>query len=459
MNLPDKKIQLSNRRGFLRGLGTSIALPALASFAPPILAEESVSARRLAVTKSGAPLRTAFVYFPNGVIQDTWWPDLQGPDFRLSRTLAPLNQLRNQIQVLGGLDHVNAEAGRDGAGDHARGNGVFLTGVRLNKSATAIRAGVSIDQEMAKHVGHLTRFSSLELSCEPARTTGSCDSGYSCAYTYNLSWSSAKTPKAAESNPRLLFERLFGAGSREQRLTSLRQRREQQRSILDFVIEDARQVERKLDSTDRCKLDEYLTSVRAIENRIEKAESLGNPPECESDPPAGIPRDFAEYVTVMFEMLLLSFQTDSTRIATLMLAHDGSNRPFNHIGISEGHHELSHHRNDEEKIRKIAEIDLWYVQQFSNFLQRLSQTQDVDGKSLLDNSMIVYGSGNSDGNSHTHRNLPILLAGGGGGALSPGQFVYHNSQPMCNLYLSLTERMGIASLPRFGDSTGLLANL
>lgn len=449
----------TSRRSFLRGLGASIALPAFASLGTSSALANLRTNPTLAQTATGAPLRTAFLYFPNGVIQDAWWPKETGSEFQLSRTLAPLANVRDKIQVLGGLDQVNAEAGNDGAGDHARGGGVFLTGVRIKKSASDIRSGVSFDQAMAQEIGHLTRFSSLELSCEPTRTTGNCDSGYSCAYSFNLSWSSPTTPKTPESNPRLLFERMFGTGKPHERMENLQQRREQQRSILDFAREDARKIRKQLGTHDRRKLDQYLTGVRELESRIEKSERLTDPGSQLEQPPAGIPKEYPEYVETMFDMLLLAFQTDSTRIATFMLSHDGSNRSFQHIGIPEGHHNLSHHRNDEELMQKIAEIDLWYIQQLSVFLARLAEVEDVDGMSLLDNSMIVYGSGNSDGNRHTHRNLPILLAGGGGGSLTQGRYVDHKSQPMCNLYLALAEKMGVGNFARFGDSTGVLTNI
>ena len=461
--LPRNESQSSirhSRRHFLRGLGAGVALPALASLQPlRLLAAESPALERLAETASRAPLRTAFLYFPNGSIPSAWWPQQQGADFELSPTLQPLAKYRDSLQILGGLDHANAEAGPDGAGDHARGNGTFLTGMRLNKSATDIRAGISIDQILAREVGHLTRFSSLELSCEPARRTGSCDSGYSCAYSFNLAWSSPTTPKSAESNPRLLFERLFGAGNPGERVAGLQRRRQQQKSILDYVLEDARSMQRKLDTRDREKLDQYLTGVREIESRIEHVESFGDAREPGVETPAGIPDDYEEYVAMMCDLMVLAFQTDSTRVATLLLAHDGSNRSFDQIGISEGHHELSHHQNNEQRIEKVAEIDLWYVRQFAKFLGRLRQVEDVDGNSLLDNSMIVYGSGNADGNRHTHSNLPILLAGGGGGSLTPGRYVHHGSRPACNMFLSLADRLGIQGLERFGDSTGRLANL
>ena len=449
-----------SRREFLRGVGASIALPTLASFpATGVLAAAQGPLRKLATTATGVPLRTAFVFFPNGVVQDTWWPKDPGAGFELSRSLAPLAENREHIQVLGGLDQANAEPGSDGAGDHARGGGVFLTGVRLKKSATKFRAGVSIDQELARRVGNQTRFDSLEMSCEPARTTGNCDSGYSCAYTYNLSWSSPTTPKTAESNPRLLFERMFGSGSPQERVRNLQQRRDQQRSILDFVLEDTRAVNKQLDSFDRAKLDEYFTVLRDLERRIDKADSLGVPGIGDTETPGNVPSSYPEYISIMFDMLLLAFQTDSTRVASLMLSRDGSNRSFDHIGVSEGHHDLSHHRNDEEKIQKLAEIDLWYVQQFNSFLTKLRELKDFDGSSLLDNSMIVFGSGNSDGNRHTHRNLPVILAGGGGGSLTTNRYVQHGSVPMCNMYLALAQRMGITDLHEFGDSNAVLGDL
>jgi len=446
------------RRNFLRGLGACIALPAFESLSPLRLLA-AAPAGNLATTASGAPLRTAFVYFPNGAIPSAWWPEGGVDDFKFNRTLAPLEASRQHLQVLGGLEHLNATAGPDGAGDHARANGTFLTGVRLKKSASDIRAGISIDQVMSKQIGHLTRFPSLELSCEGKRPTGACDSGYSCAYQYNVSWSSPTTPMTPEANPRLVFERLFGSGSPGQRTASLKQRRQEQRSILDFVVEDAHGMQRRLNAHDRDKLDQYLTGVRDLEARIQKTEQLGQVQDPNIVTPAGITPSYAEHIQLMFDTLLLAFQTDSTRVATLLLAHDGSNRSFGEIGISEGHHELSHHFNDAEKIQKISDIDLWYVKQFATFLQKLEACQDVDGKSLLHNSMILYGSGNADGNRHTHSNLPLVLAGGGGGTLTPGRYVKHNSLPTTNLFLSMADRLGIEGLERFGDSSGRLANI
>ena len=446
------------RRHFLRGLGASIALPAFTSLTgTKLVAADQVA--KSALTSTGAPLRTAFVYFPNGAIPGSWWPTQTGSDFTLAGTLEPLNKLKNQLQIFGGLDQVNAEAGKDGAGDHARGNSVFLTGVRLNKSSTDIRAGISIDQAIAKQVGGETLFPSLEISCDAENPTGGCDAGYACAYQHNVSWKSATTPMPPERNPRLTFERLFGAGSVGERGANLQRRRAGQHSILDFVLEEARQMENRLALKDREKLDQYLTGVREIEARLQRAERMPAPKDPGIEAPAGISQDYTEHVGITFDMMLLAFQSDLTRVATMMLAHDGSNRSFDHIGISEGHHDLSHHQNDEQRIQKIAQIDRWYVEQFAKFLERLQNTPDVDGKSLLDNSMIVYGSGNADGNQHTHTNLPIILAGGGGGTLTPGRHVNHGSKPLCDLFLSLADRMGVTALERFGDSSGRLSDV
>jgi hypothetical protein len=397
----------------------------------------------------------AFCYFPNGARQDTWWPQGEGKDFRLGRTMEPLAGLREKIQVISGLDHLNATPGRDGPGDHARANGTFLTGVRVKKTAGAdIHAGISIDQVAAERIGGMTRFPSLELSCDAVRKSGSCDSGYSCAYEYNLAWRSATTPLSPEPNPRLVFERLFGAGTPGERAANLERRKEEERSILDFVRDEARSLEAELAGRDRAKLDEYLTGVREIEKRIERAEKFGQAPDPAAETPAVVPPSFEEHMQIMYDLLVLAFQTDSTRIATLLLAHDGSNRAFPELGIPEGHHYLSHHRNDREKLDKIAEIDGFYMRHFASFLQKLERTKDADGESLLHNSMIVYGCGNADGNRHTHANLPVILAGGGGGTLQTGRYLKLRSVPMSNLFLSLLDRMGVDGVERFGDSTG-----
>jgi hypothetical protein len=439
-------------------LGACVALPAFASFSPGKLFAAS-SGLDLGATATGAPLRSAFLYFPNGAIPAAWWPAGDEKNFQLSRTLQPLQPCLKHLQILGGLEDLSANPENDGGGDHARAGGTFLTGVRVKKSATEIHAGVSIDQVMAREIGHLTRFPSLELTCETSRPSGNCDSGYSCAYQFNLSWSGPTTPMTAEANPRQVFERLFGAGPSGQRIENLKRRRQEQRSILDFVLDDARKMQRQLNPHDKDKLNQYLTGVRELEDRIGRAEKLGDPKDPMVVEPAGIPATYGEHMQLMFDILTLAFQTDSTRVATLLLSHDGSNRSFSDIGIPEGHHDLSHHFGNAEKIQKVSDIDLWYVQQLATFLQKLDATKDVDGNSLLHNSMIVYGSGNADGNRHSHVDLPIILAGAGGGTFKTGRYVKGDAIPTTNLYLSMADRMGLQTLSRFGDSTGLMSNV
>jgi hypothetical protein len=274
-----------------------------------------------------------------------------------------------------------------------------------------------------------------------------------------MSWSSPTTPMTPEANPRLLFERLFGAGAQGQRSQNLKRAVAEERSILDFVMNDATRLERQLNPRDRDKLDQYLTGIRSIETRIQRAEKFGATQDPAMDTPPGIPTDYAEYIQIMFEMTALAFQTDSTRIATLCLAHDGDNRSFAEIGIPEGHHDLSHHQDKPDRIKKVAQIDLWYVRQFSKFLAQLNDMKDTDGNSVLHNSMIVYGGGNADGNRHTHTNLPLILAGHGGGTLQTGRYVKHGSKPMSNLFLSMADRMGVKNIDRFGDSTDRLGNI
>lgn len=445
-----------SRRKFFRGAGACIALPAF----------ESLFAPAFAGSGKTAPTRMAFVYVPNGIIPASFWPAQGTPEIPgtpgtdlslspLSPTLQPLAKVQRNVQVISGLADLSADAGEDGPGDHARAGGTFLTAVRVKKTAGSdIKAGVSIDQVVAGQIGHLTRFPSLELTCDAVRKAGDCDSGYACAYVYNLSWRSSIQPLSPEHNPRFVFERLFGAGSQHERVANLKRRQQEQHSILDYVREDASRLDRQLDGRDRAKLDQYLTSVREIEKRIEISESLPvkNPAV---DSPTGVPDSYSEHIDQMFDMLTLAFQTDSTRVATLLLAREGSNRSFNEIGIAEGHHNLTHHKNDPEIIAKVQQIDHWYMQRFARFLERMDTTKDVDGQSLLSHSMILYGSGNADGNHHTHDNLPILLAGNGGGSIKQtGRFVKAKEQPLSNVFLSMADGMGGEPLEKHGDSTG-----
>lgn len=448
-------INSNPRRRFLKGLGVSLALPALE------ISRRSARAGQPAVP---SPVRTAFIYVPNGAQQDAWFPSTDGESLKLSRTMQPLGAVKEHVQVITGLDHENAEAGPDGAGDHARANATFLTGMRATKTSGAnIHLGQSIDQLIAQHVGHQTKFPSLELTCDAIRKSGGCDSGYSCAYQYNVSWRTAATPMSPEPNPRQVFERLFG--DQDPKTQEQRKRRiAEQASVLDFIKEDAKTLNHQLGIADRHKIDEYTTGIRELEKRIERlsqfpSATLDDFSKVEGAIPEEVPRDHAEHIDVMMELLALAFESDTTRVATLLMAHDGSNRTFSELGIREGHHYLTHNQEKQEVCEKVAQIDLFYMNRLAKFLSRLQSSQDAEGRSLLDQSMIVYGSGIADANRHTHDNLPLILAGGGGGSLRGGRLLEAGSQPMCNLFLSLADRMGVANVKRFGDSSGRLSGL
>lgn len=440
------------RRRFLKGVGAVIALPALPSLLP--LRGFAAETATIGAT-TAAPVRMAFVTFPNGCNLDHWWPTGEGAAFQLNKTMAPLESVKRHIQIISGLDHLNADPGPDGAGDHARANATLLTGVRARKTAGAdIQLGVSVDQAAAERIGHHTRFPSLELTSDPERQAKGCDSGYACAYQYNVSWRSAVTPMPPESNPRLLFERLFGAGAPGQRGQAFQARQQTQRSILDFVLDDARSLRRKLGDRDDRKLDEYFTSIREIEKRIEHAEAFGAVPDPTIDTPAGIPPEVGDHMDLMYDLMVLAFQTDSTRIATMMLGHDGDNRPYPQLGVADGHHNISHHQEKPDLLDKIARIDRHHVEHFARFLEKLNATRDVDGRSILENSLIVYAGGNADPNRHSHTDLPVILAGSAGGRIETGRFLKVPSQPMCNLFLDMLDRVGAEGVERLGDSTG-----
>jgi hypothetical protein len=401
----------------------------------------------------------AFVYVPNGKNMEDWTPRNFGANYDLPLILQPLKPVQSQVSVLTGLAQTKARSNGDGPGDHARANATFLTGVQAKKTAGAdIRLGVSVDQVAAKVVGRDTRLPSLELSCDKGRQAGACDSGYSCIYQFNMSWKSEATPMPPEANPRQVFERLFGSGGKEAAESRAR-RQLYQKSILDFVMEDARQLRSDLGLTDQRKLDEYMSSIREIEQQIEQAEKFSaSQPKPAMETPEGIPSDYAQHIRLMYDLMAVAFQTDSTRIATFMSAHDGSNRSYPQIGVPEGHHDLSHHGNDAAKKAKIAQINKFHLTQFAYFIGKLKGMKEGSG-SLLDHCMIVYGSGIADGNRHAHHDLPILLAGGGGGSIKPGRHIRYDSlTPMTNLYLSLLDRMGVRA-DRIGDSTGRLAQL
>ncbi len=438
------------RRTFLRGMGTVIALPVLDAMLP--------SGRALAATLGAGPAdfpkRMAFVYLPNGMNMAKWAPEGVGADYKLSPTLEPLAAHKADFNVISGIVHQKAKANGDGGGGHARASATYLTGCQAKKSASDIHIGISVDQVAANAIGDQTRFPSLELSCDRGQEAGSCDSGYSCAYQFNISWRSETQPMNPEIEPKAAFDRLFSSGSAGESRESRLRREQQNKSVLDFVLDQTRGLQRDLGTNDRHKLDEYLTAIREVEKRIEQNGKM--PPSV----PDGAMGDmegeytFERHVRLMFDMMTLSFQTDSTRVASFLVSHDGGNRPYPFAGVPSGHHSMSHHGNNPEKLASLAKIDRWHVTQFAYFLDKLKSVKEGNG-TLLDNCMITYGSGLSDPNQHLNDNLPTIVAGRGGGTITPGRHLKLTPTPMTNLYTSLLNRAGVHA-ERFGDSTGRL---
>jgi hypothetical protein len=439
------------RRTFLQGLGTMIALPMLDAMTPALAATGRANLT--------APVRLAFVYVPNGIVMKDWTPKAVGKDFDFTRILKPLEKFREDLFVLSGLDDHNGNALGDGPGDHARAGAAILTGVHCKKTAGAdIQNGISADQIAAKTSAAKTRFASIELGCEDSRTVGNCDSGYSCAYTNSISWRSTTTPMPPEINPRMAFERLFGTSDYSLDAETRARRAGYRKSILDMVREDTQNLSKSLGQADRRKIDEYLYAIREIEKRIENAEKDNQQVKPAIDKPTGIPITFPEYAKLMFDLQVIAFQSDYTRVSTLMLGREGSNRVYPEIEVPDPHHPLTHHRNNEEWIEKITKINCLHAEVFTYFLEKLKSTREGNG-SLLDHSMVVYLGGLSDGNRHLHEDLPVLLAGRGDGRLKPGRhLVYKKGTPMTNLYMTLLDRMGVQP-ESIGDSTGKLEYL
>jgi hypothetical protein len=419
----------------------------------------------LAQTPKGkaVPKRIAFLFVPNGINMNGWTPEATGANFELTPITAPLKKVQKSLNIMTGLAQHQAHALGDGGGDHARSAAAWLTGCHPRKTSGAnIKAGISADQIAAARIGKNTRFPSLELGIERGGMAGDCDSGYSCAYSHTISWRTEATPVAKEVDPRLVFERLFGGGDEGETAEMRAQRIATDRSILDFVMEDAKSLQRSLGNEDRRKLDEYFTGVREIEQRIqwvEKANKEGG----DGLPggvamPGGIPTDQAEHIRLMGDMMILAFQTDMTRICTFMFANEGSNRAYRKIGISEGHHDLSHHGRSPEKLAKIQQINTFHVEQLAYILEKMQSIKEANG-SLLDNTLLVYGGGISDGDRHNHNDLPILLAGGKNMGVVGGRHIqYPNNTPMTNLFLTMFDKIGIPAdtVGTLGDSTGRL---
>jgi len=448
--------QKIERRTFLTGAGALLALPLLEGMMP-------LSALAQSPKAGAAPKRIAFLFVPNGAHMADWTPKAVGANFQLPYILEPLKGVYKSLNVLTGLTQHQAHALGDGGGDHARSAAAWLTGCHPRKTAGAnIKAGVSADQIAAMRLGRQTRFPSLELGCERGGMAGDCDSGYSCAYSSTIAWRTESTPVAKETDPRLVFERLFGGSNQNESAESRALRIATDKSILDFVMEDANALKRKLGVEDRRKLDEYFTGVREVEQRIvwaEKASKDGsNGVPNGMAVPTGAPSDYAEHIRLMGDMMILAFQSDATRIATFMFANEGSNRSYRPIGISEGHHELSHHGRSGEKQEKIRQINRFHVDQLAYILNKMQSIKEGNG-TLLDNTLLVYGGGISDGDRHNHDDLPLILVGGSAMGVKGGRHLqFKNGTPMTNLFLTMLDKVGVPAdtVGTIGDSTGRL---
>jgi hypothetical protein len=444
-----------DRRTVLRGIGSALALPVLDAMVPAFAAP----------TTSKSPTRVAFLYFPNGVQVESWWPGTAGRFTDMSEplppVLAPLAAHSRDILLLGGLTNDGGRAHGDGPGDHGRAGAAYLTGAHPKKTfGKDIQAGVSVDQVIAKGIANQTRFASLELGCEEGIQGGNCDNGYSCAYSNSISWRTPSTPNPPEIRPRAVFERLFGSVDTEKDPARRAKNERYRRSVLDSVLADARRLQADLGSSDRRKVDEYLYAVRDIETRIEKAERTKagavKPPSSLDMPPSSVPEHYAEHARLMFDLMIAAFQTDSTRVMTFLMAIEQSNRAYREIGIADSHHGLTHHGGDKEKIAKCVQINRFQVEQFAYFLEKLKTTADGDG-TLFDHTMVSYGSGL--GRDHDHDNLPTLVTGGGNGLFHLGRYVkYTKETPLANLHLAMIDKMGIPT-ESFADSSGKLQHL
>ena len=431
-----------NRRTLLRGLGAAIALPMLDAMRPAFAAPAKIAsqARRVAV-----------VYVPNGIVMKDWKPTETGTDFAYTRILKPLEPFRQDITVLSGLANNIADVAKGGG--HAKAAGSFLSGAEPKYTAGPdVRAGVTFDQIAAQRFASQTRVASLQLGCEDARMVGNCDTGSSCAYTNSLSWKNAETPLAVEVNPRSVFERLFGTVDPSLPADVRARRAIYRKSILDQTRENTQSLMTSLGADDRRKMDEYLTGIREVEMRIALAEK--DPLTPPSEKPSGIPFDYAEYVKLMFDLQVIAFQSDLTRVSTMMLGREGSVRTYPEIGVPDPHHPLTHHRGHPDFIEKVTKINCFHVELFAKFVEKLKATPDGDG-SLLDHSAILYGCALSDGNAHSNFDLPLLVAGHAGGLRGGQHLASEAKTPVANLFVQLLNGVGV-EVEKFSDSTGLL---
>lgn len=438
------------RRTVLRGLGTAVSLPLLEAMLP--------TGRAAAAAPAPAPLRMMFFMVPNGAHMPDWTPTSTGPGFALPATLEPLQKHREFVSVFTGLTLDGARDHGDGAGDHARSGASFLTGAHPRKTDGAdIKSGISVDQVAAQAVGSKSRFASLELGIDGSAQAGNCDSGYSCAYSSNLAWRNESSPLAKENDPSAVFDRLFGNGDSANEGKNRAARIERRKSVLDFVLDDAKSLQKRLGTADKRKLDEYLYAVRDVENRITHTDKLkvGEDGIPNIARPAGIPRDWSEHCKLMMDMTALAIRSDATRILTFMFGNEGDNKGYPQIGVPEGHHELSHHGKSDEKQAKVQKINHFHMQHFAYLLDHFAGVEEA-GSTLLDNCLILYGSGISDGDRHNHDDLPIMMVGKGGGRIKkPSHLQFPKDTPLCNLYLWMLNQVGVKA-DSFGDSTGVL---
>jgi hypothetical protein len=435
-----------SRRTALRGLGATVALPLLDAMVPAFSNAAATPVRRLGV-----------IYHPNGVIYDQWLPTGVGKDFKLSPTLAGLQAFRDKLIVVTGLFSDEAEALGDGGGDHSRASGTYLTGVHVKKSDTAVENGISMDQIAAKAFERDTQLSSLQITSDDNSFIGSCDIGYSCAYSSTLSWLTPTLPLMAENNPRVLFERMFGSSdSTDPRVRASRLK--QDRSLLDSVNDRVSQLQKKLGQADNRKVNDYLTALRDVERRIQKAEEQSSKQLPDVAQPAGIPDTFEAHVRLLYDLQLLAYQSDLTRVITFMYGREQTGRPYPQIGVPEPHHPVTHHQNDPAKMEKCARIQRHHIALFGEYLEKLRNTPDGEG-SLLDHVTLLYGGGISNSDRHTHGPLPTLLLGGGAGTLKGGRhIVYPEHTPLTNLQLTLLNKLGVPA-EKLGDSNGQFKEL
>jgi len=458
------KITMS-RRSLIRGLGTAVALPLLESMMPPM---RLLGATAATAAAENGPRRLAWIYVPNGIDMETWTPAKFGADYELTQTLKTLSAYRDKMLVISGLVCDKANPNGDGPGDHARANAAYLTGVQPAKTGGAnIHLGKSADQAAAEQIGHLTKFASLEIGVEDGRKASS-DSGYSLAYSHNLSWRNETTPMTKDCDPRSVFDRLFSNGDPRETAEAKARREKDNKSILDFVLQDANGFQKKLNAADRNKVDEYLTAVREIEVRLERAANAPPPPipagavrpptyDSSTERKVGISSsstDYDNHAKLMIDMMVLAFQADLSRVITLPFADEGSNQTYPWAGADVPHHGTSHHQNDPAKKAMLAKINAYHLSLFAYMLGKLDKIKEGNN-SILDNSLIAYGSGNSDGQRHNHDNLPLVLLGKGGGTIRTARHLDATGVPVNNLWLSMLEHAG-ASDNKLGDSTGRL---